>query len=275
MKRILVTLSLALVMMGCEAREPAQQEASPPVASTQALEPSAHTPKTADPGLREELLEKARKRKGGKEPTQLDLFNELMRKGAEKAGAIPDYGKPRIVPKGAKPEIVIKGDKITYNGKQLVLGASLREWERILGKPNRRDEDKPPALLVWDNLGFHVMADTKNKVDQIKIYINKRPIDPYKGLVTHNPDGTPITPDVDYAPKQAFSGYLELDGFGIDAKTEFWELLSTANPERRLTCGTRDCTHPSGSLGGNSGVLYLTTNRNDEHGTIYEFSIGR
>ena len=272
MKRILVTLSLALVMLGCEAKEPEKLEITAPAASTQTPEPTANTP---TPGLREELLERARKRKGGKEPTQFDLFNELMRKGAEKAGAIPDYGKPRIVPKGAKPEIIIKGDKITYNGKQLVLGASLREWEKIFGKPTRRDEDKPPVLLVWDSLGFHIMADNKKKVDQIKIYINKRPIDPYKGLVTHNPDGTPITPDVDYTPKQAFSGYLELDGFGIDAKTEFWELLSTANPERRLTCGTRDCTHPSGSLGGNSGVLYFTTNRNDEHGTIYEFSISK
>jgi len=275
MKRLLVTLSLALVMLGCEAKEPAQLEASPPAASAQTPKPDVNTPKTVDPGLREELLEKARKRNGGREPTQLDLFNELMRKGAEKAGAVPDYGKPRIVPKGAKPEIVIKGDKITYNGKQLVLGTSLREWEKTLGKPTRRSEGKLAHLFVWDYFGFDLVTDTKNKVDQIKIYINKRPIDPYKNLVTHNPDGTPITPDVDYTPKQAFSGYLELDGFGIDAKTELWELLSTANPERRLTCGTRDCTHPSGSLGGNSGVLYLTTNRNDEHGNIYEFSIGR
>ena len=272
MKRILATLSLALVMLGCEAGEPAKLETTAPAASTQTPEPTANTP---TPGLREELLEKARKRKGGKEPTQFDLFNELMRKGAEKAGAIPDYGKPRIVPKGAKPEIVIKDDKITYNGKQLVLRAHLSKWEKVLGQASRRSEGKLAHLFVWDNLGLDLVTDTRNTVDQIKIYINKRPIDPYKGLVTHNPDGTPITPDVDYTPKQAFSGYLELDGFGIDAKTEFWELLSTANPERRLTCGTRDCTHPSGSLGGNSGVLYFTTNRNDEHGNIYEFAISR
>lgn len=142
----------------------------------------------------------------------------------------------------------------------------------------RCDSNKIATACVWDDIG--IQAGTKpggkrGAVTYLTIFLNKRPIDPYKGLVTHNPDGTLITPDVDYAPKQAFSGYLELDGFGIDAKTEFWELLSTANPERRLTCGTRDCTHPTGSLGGNSGVLYLTTNRNDEHGNIYEFSIGR
>lgn len=114
-----------------EAKEPAQQEASPPVASTQVLKPAANTPKTADPGLREELLEKARKRKGGKEPTQLDLFNELMLKGAEKAGAIPDYGKPRIVPKGAKPEIVIKDDKIMFNGRLLQFGKPLMNGKRF------------------------------------------------------------------------------------------------------------------------------------------------
>lgn len=51
-----------------EAKEPAQHEASPPVASTQVLKPAANTPKTADPGLREELLEKHVNVKGGKSP---------------------------------------------------------------------------------------------------------------------------------------------------------------------------------------------------------------
>lgn len=201
-----------------------------------------------------------------------------MLKGAEKAGAIPDYGKPRIVPKGAKPEIVIKDDKIMFNGRLLQFGKPINEWKKIFMSKARCDSNKIATACVWDDIG--IQAGTKpggkrGAVTYLTIFLNKRPIDPYKGLVTHNPDGTLITPDVDYAPKQAFSGYLELDGFGIDAKTEFWELLSTANPERRLTCGTRDCTHPTGSLGGNSGVLYLTTNRNDEHGNIYEFSIGR
>lgn len=272
MKRLLVTLSLALTILGCEAKEPAKPETMPYPTSAERTNAASEVP---NPGLRKELLERARKRNGGKEPTEMDLVKELMRKAAEESGSIPRYENLRIVPRGAKPEIIIKGDKVTYNGKRLILGSSLREWEKVLGKPNRRSEGKLAHLFVWDSFGFDLVTDTKNKVDQIKIYINKRPVDPYEGLVTHSADGSPIKPDVDYAPKQAFSGYLELDGFGIDAKTELWELLSTANFERRLTCGTRDCTHPSGSLGGNSGVLYLTTNRNDEHGNIYEFSIGR
>lgn len=275
MQKFLVALSLTLVMLGCEAREPTQSETSASTVSTQAPEPKASKPTKADPNLREELLERARKRNGGKEPTHAELLDELMRKAAEEAGAVPHKEDLRIVPKGAKPEIIIKGDKITYNGKQLVLGSSLSAWEKIIGKPTRRYDDRAPILVVWDDKGFHAMADDKNKVDQIEFFLNKRPPDPYKGLVTHSADGTPLKPDVDYSPKKSFSGYLELDGFGIDAKTEFWELQATAKRERRLTCGTRDCTHPTGSLGGDSGVLYFTLNRNDAHGNIYEFSIGR
>lgn len=279
MKSLLLTLSLALVILGCEAKEPVKTESAAPPASAQTQVPTASTSKTVTPGLREELLEKARARKGGEEPTQLDLFNELMRKGAEKAGAIPDYGKPRIVPQGAKPEIIIKGDKVTYNGKLLAFGRPINEWKKILTSKARCDSTKLATACVWDDIGVQAGSTIGSKheaVSYLTIILNKRPLDSYKELEKDIPNGgATMNPSIDYSPKQAFSGYLELDGFGIDAKTEFWELLKTANPERNLRCGIRDCTHPGGALSSGSGALYLTTNRNDEHGNIYEFSISQ
>lgn len=275
MKRLLVTLSLALTILGCEAKEPAKPETMPYPTSAERTNAASEVP---NPGLRKELLERARKRNGGKEPTEMDLVKELMRKAAEESGSVPRYENLRIVPRGAKPEIIIKGDKVIYNGKRLEFGKSIDEWKKYFPPQARCDSGPLATACVWDSIGIQAGTTPGSKgrgVSYLTIFVNKRPVDAYEGLVTHSADGTPIKPDVDYSPKKAFSGYLELDGFGIDAKTELWELLSTANPERRLTCGTRDCTHPSGTLGGNSGVLYLTTNRNDEHGNIYEFSIGR
>jgi hypothetical protein len=188
-------------------------------------------------------------------------------------GGIKEPGQPRIIGKGAKPKVIVSGENITYNGKPLIIGATLREWESILGIPTRRYIKQPPSLLVWDNLGFHIFAGEKNKVDQLKIYINKRPPDAYAGLVTHGADGKPVEPSIDYSPQKPFSGYLEIDGFGIDAKTEFWEIVKTANPKRNLHCPLRDCSHPSGSMGDNSGSIYFILNRGDERGNIYELSI--
>ncbi len=276
--RLVIALLMTFALPACQAKE----AMAPTAPGTQ---PPADAQKQVDalkPGLREEIYQKARKRNGGKEPTTLDLWDELVRKAGEETGAMKSYGKPRIVAKGAKPEIVInrEGD-ITYNGKPLELGADIKDWEAIIGRGYRhRGDDKPPKLLAWDDLGIDVLtgyaADDKDKVKQLTLYLNKRPKDPYEGMVTTRPDGTPIKPLPDFTPRQAFTGYLELDGFGIDAKTEFWEILTTANPARNLRCGLRDCSHPHGALFGKTdGSLYLILNRGDEHGNIYEFTISR
>lgn len=250
--------------------------------SVQAVEPAATVNSASSPtrpSTREELLERARQRTGKQEPSMLDVFNEAMHEAKQAAGAIKEVGKPRIVPKGATPEIIIVGNTITYNGKPLQFGTKLHEWEKILGEPNRRFEDGPPTLLVWDKLGIAILTGqtvkNKDEVTQITIHLIKRPKDPYSGLVTHSPDGKPSPPEKEFTPREAFPGYLELDGFGIDAQTKFNEIARAANPKRNLHCGLRDCSRPAGALGPTSGVIYLMLDRPTENGLIYEISLNQ
>lgn len=268
MTRLLIATPLIFALLACDAKQNAETNV-PEIRATTST--SKSTESAQKPSTREELLERARKRHG-REPTMLDLFDEAVHEAKHAVGGIKEPGQPRIVKKGMTPELIISGEQITYNGKPLVMGANLRDWEDILGHPSRRDDIKPPALLVWDELGFDVMGDKKNKVTQIKIYVNKRPKDPY-GEMTVRPDGTPVEPSIDFSPKKAFSGYLEMDGFGIDAETKFWEVVKTANSNRNIHCPLRDCSHPGGSMGENSGSIYFILNRGDENGNIYEMSI--
>ena len=41
-------------------------------------------------------------------------------------------------------------------------------------------------------------------------------------------------------PKQAISGYLELDGYGVYAASKFREIRAGLKPKREVTCGLRD-----------------------------------
>lgn len=269
MRPFLIAAPLIFALAACEAKQ--ESKITPPAAEVSTPAPPKTISKTK-PSTREELIERARKRHG-REPTLLDVFDEAMHEAKLATGSVKEPGQPRVVEKGAKPEVSITGERITYNQKELKFDQSLNDWERILGKPTRRDVAKAPKLLVWDELGFDVLADKKNRIKQITFYINKRPPDPYAGLVTHGADGKPVEPSIDYSPQKPFSGYLEIDGFGIDAKTEFWEIVKTANPKRNLHCPLRDCSHPSGSMGDNSGSIYFILNRGDERGNIYELSI--
>lgn len=268
MKQILCALPLVFTLLTCAAQEKAQ---SSPAAVRPAPIP-ADTVKR--PSTLDELLARARKRNGGKEPTKLDVYNELMHEAKVAAGEAMDAGKPRIVPRGARPEIIIKDSKVTYNGRELVLGAGLKEWESVLGASFRIDENNLSAVLVWDNFGFSVIVDKngewKDRVVQIKIYLSQVVIDTH---LTNQSDGKPSPVLVAITPKKAFSGYLELDGFGIDAKTEFWEVRAAAKPSRKLRCGILDCSSPSGALGNDRGALYLDLNRSNDHGNIDKFTI--
>ena len=208
-----------------------------------------------------------------------NIYNKAVGKAKSALESVLEVEKPRQVNRAAKPEIIIKDSQLFYNGKELVLGASLAEWQKILGKHSRTGQDRPAILYIWDELGLQVLtgqpAEELGKVEQIKIYLLKNPI--YEGMYreTHSPDGKPLPPYVDRAPKKTFSGYLELDGFGIDAKTEFRELRAAAKPSRKLKCGNLDCSTPSGGLGGNSGVITLHLNRRSDRGNINEFVIGQ
>jgi hypothetical protein len=224
--------------------------------------------------IREEIYERAKKRNGGKEPTKLDLFNELMQKAAEETGAIEDYGKPRIVARGAKPEIIIKGDQITINGQPVGIGKSIEIWKRAMpGKP-RCEKEYMDVICEWDGLGIKVYARSGGElaVLEFKTFLNLQRREAWDIPATSAPDGTKILPPNKYQPSQSFPGYLELDGFGIDAKTKFWEIRANADPKRNLRCDPRDCSHPHGGFS-NKANLYLRLNKADEYGNLYEFTI--
>lgn len=72
--------------------------------------------------------------------------------------------------------------------------------------------------------------------------------------------------------RRAFSGYLELDGFGIDSKAKFWEVQSETRDRRKLTCGLRECSHPGGAFGKNANI-FLILNGNSDQATLRQFSI--
>lgn len=251
-------------MAACQAQDPPAT-----IASDSASSSSSTADKEA---LREEIYQRARKRNGGREPTKIELLNELAAKGAEEVGAIKDYGKPRRVAGGAKPEIVIKEGDIQIDGKAVAFGANLSEWTRALPK-NRRCLSKKNdlTLCLWDDIGIAVGTSLRHPtlVKFIAIYLNAEERPPWDPRL---PDGSTMPAPPDYRPKGLFHGYLELDGFGIDAKTKFWEIRTAANPERNLRCNPRDCSHPHGRFNDKAN-LYLRLTKATEDGELYELSI--
>jgi len=209
-------------------------------------------------------------------PLMQDVWKEVLRKGTEAASTVKNVGKPRVVPKGAKPEIVLKKDQIWIDGKLVAIGQPFQAWENALADKLKCSVPKPKndiRYCVSDRLGIALGSSMRNTkvVKFFKIYVNLEQLHPY-GVATHRPDGTPRPPPVDTRPKHSFPGYLELDGYGIDAKSQFWEIRAGSDPWRELRCGLRDCAHPHGAFS-ETATLYLRLNSSTEHGNVYEFTI--
>lgn len=262
-RAVLLWLGTA-ILSACHAA--GSQTAKPPV-------PAASQPDAQDQSLREEIYQRAKNRLGGKEPTRFDLFVELARKASEEAEAAKDYGQARIVPRGASPEIVIQRDQISVNGKGLKLGESLDKWIKALPTEPVCDRGGPRVLCNWHTLGIQVLTDRQRNevVVEVGIYVALESNEMWK-YFTRTPDGRPIEPPTDWKPKNAFKGYLELDGFGIDATTKFWEIRKSADPKRHLRCGLSECSHPHGSFGGDASINMRLTSP-DEYGTLLELSV--
>lgn len=257
-------LLIAALVSGCHASEPAGAP-SGPASSAQAVDAAA-----SGTALREEVYRRARERNGGKEPTKLELFNELMGKAQEQVGAVKDYGKPRVVARGGQPEVVVQGSQVLVNGKSLTIGtSSINDWRAVLG-PESRSETGTYAIYLWDRYGIALSAQEKrNTVTQLEISLNLEPKEPWIPL---RPDGSTKAEPPDYRPKNPFPGYLQLDGYGIDAQSKFWEIRASADPKRNLRCNSRDCSHPHGGFS-NTANLYLRLNSATEYGNVYEFTI--
>jgi hypothetical protein len=268
--RTLVFLVLVLLMQVGQAGDLADNNSASAPASAAATQ---NEPQSRKLSLGGEIYEKATGLKGGADPTTLGLFNDLMNKAGKRVGAVKDYGKPRVVARGAKPEIIISGESIVVDGRRLRIGDSLETWKKALpGKPSCWGSDS--VNCSWDQLGIQVgtYRNAPARVTGISILLSKKPADPYVALPRYSPNGKLVPSPIDRGPKHPFPGYFELDGHGIDAKSEFWEVRANADPKRKLRCGTIDCSHPHGGFS-DKASLYLRLNSADEYGNVYEFVV--
>ena len=207
-KRLLAVAACLLLVSSCSAGE---------VTAPAATKSPASAASEAQRKTEDELLERARQRNGGKEPSVLDVWNEIVRGAEQKAGAIKDVGKPRVVPKGAKPEIIVNYDGlVTFDGKPLRLGQHIDEWRKALPKDAvcRVNE---ATRCYWDQLGLKVMTSERQGKDviQIDIHINLKKVQSWE---------LPVKSAYKTKPDESFKGDLEIDGYGIDKDTRFWKM---------------------------------------------------
>jgi hypothetical protein len=185
------------------------------------------------------------------------------------AARLAEYGKPRIVPKGAKPEIIIKGTNIWIDGQLVAIGDPLDVWKKALPPGGRCESDKNGTTCFWDRLGIALDATRQDftKVDGFGIYMDVDLPPPWY----RSYGATPGSSD-SYLPRHSFRGYLELDGFGIDWQTKFWELEQSVDPKRGLRCGGMDCSFPAGAFS-DTAHIYMRLHGSSKYGTVLEFTI--
>jgi hypothetical protein len=156
------------------------------------------------------------------------------------------------------------------------LGDNIREWKKVLGGAPREFSGYDTSF-TWDTLGLELVNDPKNKtrVIQMTLFLNFRPKDPYEGLVTHLPDGTPVQPLPDFKPHSAFAGYLELDGAGIDRDTQVWEVNALAKREKKISCMSSLNKCHAGAENDDDHIVSFATDARKDRGLIYQFTIYR
>lgn len=208
-----------------------------------------------------------------KEPTMLDRWNEVRHKAALATGAIIETPSPRRVKRYAKPEIIIKGSDIFFDGKRLEFGQPLTKWKNIINRKPHCDKTGT-EWCVWDDLGITASTSWENKISVSTFTINLSiPEHLLAETRTPNPDGTPDNKTkTDWLARHPFTGYLEIDGFGIDKETKFWELQSSIDTRRNLSCGLRSCEFARGIFGPNS-MIALHLNGGSESATIEQIKI--
>lgn len=190
--------------------------------------------------------------------------------GREYAREEKQDGRVRSINSGAMPEILLEEERVRVNGKHVDLGGALQSWIAALGSaPKCIAQKNGIALCVWEDLGIEVGTGVRdqNKAKFFNVYFQ---IPSPGGLEPVSTSSGREPPPA--RPRKAFPGYLQLDGFGIDAQTQFWEIRAKTKPERNLRCGLRDCSHPHGGYGDRAS-LYLRLNRSDDRGNVVVFSM--
>jgi hypothetical protein len=173
----------------------------------------------------------------------------------------------------AYPRIVVSANRIYFNGKELQLGESIEIWKRVIGG-EVRCLGRNMALCVWDKWGLQVGADdTRNyaveflSLDLIMTEDDKM----ISQMIRTDRKTSEVRPS--FIPEKVFPGYLELDGFEINATTEF-QAVKRSNAERKFRCGLKNCSHPIGVFNEHA-TIYLTLNGSGEKSQLRRFSISK
>lgn len=200
-----------------------------------------------------------------------NIFNsvkELAMQGGKEA----EYILPRKIRLNTAEKLVLSRNQIYFNGKELRIGEPLSSWKDVIpGKPRCIEESI--ILCLWDDFGLVVgTADkTGKKVRFMNLYLNF--MEDERNLVPVNyPDGRPAKKLPDYLPHRAFSGYLEIEDVGVDAKSEFGNIQRKLANKIAFHCGLHDCSHPISSFG-NQVDIYLRLNGGRSNANVLEVSL--
>ncbi|NGZ84942.1 DUF7738 domain-containing protein [Duganella aceris] len=201
-----------------------------------------------------------------------DRVGSAFDKAAKQMLAVKDYGLPRKIAKVGKPALILKDGRISLNDRRLVLGDSMQSWKKIIGDGSVCGEQKWPKWCKWEALGIAIGTSMKrdDRVEYVTVYLNKDPSQNEVDFPDLDKNGKPVPHP--WIVEGLFPGYLELDGFGIDRKTQFWEIRSSVNRTRDLRCGLRDCSHPVGALSETVGIFIKLTG-NHERAELRELSL--
>ena len=206
------------------------------------------------------------------EQSVLESLNILKSRATSVLQSARRVEKSRVVKKGAHPEVIIIKDSLYFNGEKLKFGDALGDWKKIISG-NPRCFDGAMISCVWDDLGLEIGTDMgrNQRVKFINIYF--RMFEIYEGVgKLEGKVGEEPQEAAYWVPRGIFAGYLEMDGYGIDAETKFRDIRSNIDPKRNLNCGLRDCSHPGGALS-DDATIYLTLDGRSEHSKLKEFSI--
>ncbi|WP_372437210.1 hypothetical protein ACCM60_18990 [Pseudomonas chlororaphis subsp. aureofaciens] len=184
----------------------------------------------------------------------IESLTRWLKRATDATEAIENriHGVPRKAPRGAQPELIAENGCVTWDGKPLALGAPVAEWWKVLGPPSR--QDRFGKMQAWDHLGILLTTDAHSYLDQLYTDISKQisksdaPLssDSYekyrpqqqldeakqKGVfkvefvvVSIRPEpGPDVDEDGNLILRQAFKGYLQVNGIGIDNQSTLREV---------------------------------------------------
>lgn len=201
------------------------------------------------------------------QPSLLERLDTLKRKALQEVDSFKNSDKPRQVKRASKPEIILRNNMIFINGKEIHFGDSLEYVKKTISG-TVRCSGKSMTLCIWDDLGLEV--GTKNLIPETMSFLNIyiRIDDSYKVLSNaghQNAAAVETLPAL--MPREAFPGYLELNGVGIDVETKFSEIRTGSAENAKLHCGLLDCSHPRGPFG-EKGHIYFTLDERSDNGRI-------